>query len=318
MDNNYSVYIHKFPNNKVYVGLTKQNPTTRWGIDGKNYKKQNVYKYILEFGWDNIEHIIVKNNLSEDEAAELEKELILKYDSVNNGYNITYGGETSGGQALFYEYEGNEYTIYELAEISKVNITPHGIQTRINRGYSIKEAVETPITEKTMFREYKGELYTIAELTDKFAIKGLSPRDIITRLQHGWNVERALTQPKGKKKQPFGIGDRIYEYNGKMYNSYELTQIHPELGLRSVDITTRINHHHWDIERAISQPRKRRGIIFEYENKQYDSHELAEICIDKSINYHDVTDRARKNWTTWEIVNIPKGVTRKQFYKYMK
>lgn len=312
--NNYSVYIHKFPNGKTYVGLTKQSPQDRWGVNGANYKKQRVYKYILEFGWNNIEHIIVKDKLSESEAAELEKELIIKYDSVNNGYNITYGGETSGGTALFYEYKGNEYTIYELAEISDTGISPHGIQTRLRRGYSVEEAVETPVTEKTMFREYQGNLYTVAELTDKFAIEGLNPRDVITRIQHGWDLERALKQPKGKKKQPFGIKEQTYEYNGRLYNSYELSQIHPELGLKSVDITTRVNFYHWDIERAITQPKKKRGIIFEYNGEKYTSHELAQICIDKKITYHDVTDRARNNWSTWEIVNIPKGITKKQFY----
>lgn len=100
-----------------------------------------------------------------------------------------------------------------------------------------------------------------------------------------------------------------------MYNSYELSQIHPELGLKSVDITTRINHHHWDIERAITQPKKKRKQLFEYEGKMYTSHELADICVDKNIKYHDVTDRIRMGWSAWEIVNIPKGTNRKRFYK---
>lgn len=30
MQNNYSVYIHIFPNSKVYIGITKRQPKDRW------------------------------------------------------------------------------------------------------------------------------------------------------------------------------------------------------------------------------------------------------------------------------------------------
>lgn len=39
MKNNYTVYMHIFPNNKVYIGITSRNPKYRWN-NGKNYKKQ--------------------------------------------------------------------------------------------------------------------------------------------------------------------------------------------------------------------------------------------------------------------------------------
>ena len=370
-NNNYTVYMHVFPNNKVYIGLTRNKPERRWGTNGNGYETQYVYNAILKYGWDNIEHVIISTNLSSGEACKLEQDLIEQYDSIKNGYNCSPGGETNGGIPKYYEYhnkrysiyelledkniniynisydcskwrintgwsledifntpqpekynyyEYNEkkYTIYELANISTTGITPHGIQTRIRRGYSVKDAVEKQLTEKTMYREYNGEYYTCDELAEKFGHPTVDGHTIVTRLQHGWTVERAVSQPKGTKLQPFGIKEPTYEYKGKMYNSYELSQIHPELGLKSVDITTRINHHHWDIERAVSQPKKKRGLLFEYEGKQYNSHELTEICVDKSIKYHDVTSRARNNWTTWEIVNIPKGVTKKQFYKMKK
>ena len=57
------------------------------------------------------------------------------------------------------------------------------------------------------------------------------------------------------------------------------------------------------------------NLSFEYQGKIYDSHELAKIALDHTMTYHDVTDRARMGWSTWEIVNIPKGQTRKQYYK---
>lgn len=89
---NYSVYLHRFPDNKYYIGLTKQNIKQRWGRDGNGYKKQPVYHAIQQFGWDNIEHKVVATNLEYHEAQELEKRLIYLCDSINNGYNAVNGG----------------------------------------------------------------------------------------------------------------------------------------------------------------------------------------------------------------------------------
>lgn len=53
------VYMHVFPNNKRYVGITHyKDPTQRWGVDGTNYIGQYVYSGISKYGWDNVRHII--------------------------------------------------------------------------------------------------------------------------------------------------------------------------------------------------------------------------------------------------------------------
>lgn len=82
-------------NQKRYIGVTKKPPQKRWGLNGINYKKQSYfYNAIQKYGWDNFEHIVVKENLSKTEAFELEKEYIKKYSSNNHdyGYNICSGG----------------------------------------------------------------------------------------------------------------------------------------------------------------------------------------------------------------------------------
>ena len=90
----YYVYKHTFPNDKVYIGITCMEPEERWN-GGKGYIGQSVMlKAILEFGWDNIEHEIVYEGLSEEEAEQKEIELIAKYNSndSNFGYNVSDGG----------------------------------------------------------------------------------------------------------------------------------------------------------------------------------------------------------------------------------
>ena len=93
----YFVYIHiNKLNNKKYVGITKQpKPEYRWGVNGCNYKESpHFYSAIQKYGWDNFEHKIVAENLSKQEACEMERNLIAKYQTQNNqfGYNIFDGG----------------------------------------------------------------------------------------------------------------------------------------------------------------------------------------------------------------------------------
>lgn len=95
----YYVYIHTFPNKKVYIGITYQNPNRRWRNNGKGYQKQNyVYNAIKKYGWENIKHEILYTNLTKQEAEQKEIELIAKYKSnnANYGYNIANGGNCNG------------------------------------------------------------------------------------------------------------------------------------------------------------------------------------------------------------------------------
>ena len=97
MSENYTVYMHRFPNGKVYIGMTSKKPEDRWER-GSGYRTQNVFKAILKYGWDNIEHIVLFDALSKDDAEKKEIELIKLYQSSNPkyGYNIDLGGNYAG------------------------------------------------------------------------------------------------------------------------------------------------------------------------------------------------------------------------------
>ena len=90
----FSVYMHKFPNNKVYIGITSTNVEKRWlkgfGYSSNKYMESAIKKY----GWNNIEHIIIAEKLSGESASQMEKHLIKKHNSTNRiyGYNIRDGG----------------------------------------------------------------------------------------------------------------------------------------------------------------------------------------------------------------------------------
>ena len=92
--NQYVVYIHKNKiNGKIYVGQT-HNVKKRW-IPSAYIGSTRFYNAIKKYGWENFEHIIVKSNLTKEEANIEEINLIKKYQStdINYGYNITNGGD---------------------------------------------------------------------------------------------------------------------------------------------------------------------------------------------------------------------------------
>lgn len=95
----YSVYMHiNKINNMKYVGITGLlPPSSRWGHEGIGYSRgqQKFYDAIIEYGWNNFDHVIIATELSKDEALDLEEKLIAQYDLVNNGYNSTPTGKES-------------------------------------------------------------------------------------------------------------------------------------------------------------------------------------------------------------------------------
>lgn len=88
------LYMHISPSGRKYIGITKQEPNERWK-NGKGYKNNPYFeRAIKKYGWDNFQHIILFDGLTEDEANELEKIYIDMFDTTNpkKGYNLHTGG----------------------------------------------------------------------------------------------------------------------------------------------------------------------------------------------------------------------------------
>ena len=92
----WKVYAHiNKINNKKYVGITQQTCKKRW-MNGKGYKTcPKFYKAINKYGWDSFEHIVLKENLTEEQAKQFEIYFIDLYKSNDRkfGYNLTRGGQ---------------------------------------------------------------------------------------------------------------------------------------------------------------------------------------------------------------------------------
>lgn len=96
--NNYIVYKHtNKTNGKVYIGITCQRIHDRWK-GGHGYRSQYFSRAIKKYGWDGFIHEIVAENLSKEDACELERILIKSYRSTETeyGYNQALGGDGGG------------------------------------------------------------------------------------------------------------------------------------------------------------------------------------------------------------------------------
>lgn len=91
----WCVYMHvNKANGKKYIGQTCQVPETRW-VNGLGYRESpRFFNAIQKYGWNNFEHIIVRQGLSLDEANTLEESLIKEFNTTSseNGYNLQSGG----------------------------------------------------------------------------------------------------------------------------------------------------------------------------------------------------------------------------------
>lgn len=93
----YTVYYHSFPNGKYYFGITRQ-PLQKRFKGGAGYTEQVLMRRAIQkYGWNNIQHCIFASHLTFEEACNMEKILIAKFDTTNPafGYNLSKGGEGS-------------------------------------------------------------------------------------------------------------------------------------------------------------------------------------------------------------------------------
>lgn len=96
------IYKAEFPNAKFYIGKSKNFESRKMShFYNSNYKKTNSTKMkraINKYGFDNIKWEIIFESDDIDIINEKEKEYIIFFDSIKNGYNISNGGD--GGDTI--------------------------------------------------------------------------------------------------------------------------------------------------------------------------------------------------------------------------
>lgn len=141
----YTVYMHTNTiTNKSYIGQTKYTMEHRWKghISGSRNKAKNNHAFanaILKYGSMPWEHLVLHTGLSKEEASAKEIECIKIYDTFNNGYNSTLGGDYFDGYTIpsgdaSPHTDTNKYTFYHRYYSSFTGtITEFSLYYNINR-----------------------------------------------------------------------------------------------------------------------------------------------------------------------------------------
>jgi len=139
------VYIIKFPNNKVYVGITSRTLSyRRYEHDARKREGNSRLLYNALRKYDSLETWdILEQDITYKEAKLKEIEYIEKYKSNNKefGYNLTAGGDGSVGYKFSNEQKEN---------LSKSHKNPHAISVALRNLKNIKSSkgIEKPNTKK--------------------------------------------------------------------------------------------------------------------------------------------------------------------------
>ena len=169
---NYCVYKHTFPNNKVYIGITQQEPEKRCK-NGLGYDAHQTLmkRAIKKYGWQNIKHEILFKKLTKEQACKKEIELITLYDSTNKqkGYNVSSGGEGTVGVKPTIESKeknriahlGKKASLETRKKISESNRGKHNKKRNEEQKRKIseatKKAMQNPELRKRLSETHSGK-----------------------------------------------------------------------------------------------------------------------------------------------------------------
>lgn len=124
----YYLYRHTCPNNKVYIGITCCSPEVRWQ-GGYGYKNNSrFFKDILYYGWSNIKHEILAEDLTKEEALQMENAQILLHNSIlpQYGYNQSCTDQSAHNRAVNqYSTEGVYITTHKSVKDAAQLVSAH-------------------------------------------------------------------------------------------------------------------------------------------------------------------------------------------------
>lgn len=123
----YIYIIKNSKNSKVYIGQTLRDINIRWKehLRHSDYYDQPLYKAMQKYGKENF-FIHCLEDCPDEILNEREKYWIDYFDSYNNGYNATLGGQdnfvmsSKVEQVLNLWY--NNYTVNKIVEKTKLNV----------------------------------------------------------------------------------------------------------------------------------------------------------------------------------------------------
>lgn len=142
------IYRHVSPSGKSYIGKTKYTWQIRAGSNPEQayYGSVKFLSAIRKYGWDNLLHEVLEDDVSEDLLTDRENHWIDFYDSIHSGYNFI-GGNPSMDDRI------NSLGL-SVSEFSKLYY---------EEGFSLREIAS----------QYESEITTIRRFMERYDLQSL-------------------------------------------------------------------------------------------------------------------------------------------------
>ena len=225
LENNYSVYQHVTPDNMYYFGATS-NIKRRWSNNGAKYKKTSLQPYIEKFGWDNIQHIVLFENQTRENALWIEDFLITTAREDGVCINKQRSGLISKEEGYKQEYyEENKDKFKEYYEENKEQIKEQHKQYREqNKKQILEQRKQYREQNKDKIKQY------YEENKDKFKEyyeKNKDKKLEYPQQYYEQNKDKRLEKQKQYREKN---KDKIQEYNRQYYQRKKEKNQFKELG----------------------------------------------------------------------------------------
>ena len=153
MENNYTVYQHVTPDGMYYFGQTN-NIKRRWRNNGVEYKGTALQPYIDEFGWDNIQHIVLFKDQTKENALWIEDFLITTAREDGVCINKNRSGSVSKEEG-YQQRQSNQYYETNKGQVQE----RHKQYYQKNRDEILEQQKKYQDEHKDKIRKYQCEYY---------------------------------------------------------------------------------------------------------------------------------------------------------------
>lgn len=152
----YSVYKLTLPDGKVYIGQTAQDVNDRW-CGGFGYRdNSDLFRAVFWYGWMNVKKEVLATKLSKYRSLEMEHNMILRHNSVSEGYNGNSGYLMDGlPPSLFYTISSSDALSGMYEGCFREQPKDGDIVTFDKRLFYTVEVLETDVYRLTYFPKYK-------------------------------------------------------------------------------------------------------------------------------------------------------------------
>lgn len=151
-------YVIKTPNDMYYAGYSGGKCGTNQPEDRfkpNMYKSTTLYQYIKEFGWDNLEKIVLTDGLTREEALQWEDRLICMYRKLGCCINKQRSG--GNGKERWRKEKEKDYN-RQYYEVNKERLIDYQHSDKIKeykKAYRKEHQFELNIKNKQLMKEYR-------------------------------------------------------------------------------------------------------------------------------------------------------------------